>query len=146
MDNLEINVGIKRLMINDDPDNVIEFNPSDLLFAEKFYALMKDFEVKRLEYQKRAEVIDANKELDEMGLPKNIPDNLALLRDACQYMRGKIDELMGAGTSQKAFGIALNLDMFSQFFNGIMPYIQTARAEKVKKYAPRKRHKAVMQQ
>jgi len=41
---------------------------------------------------------------------------------------------MGAGTSQIVFGESLNIDAVVQFFEGIRPYMQKARAEKVAKY------------
>jgi len=40
MDNLRIDTGIKKILINDGPE-FIEFNPSDVIFAEKFYKLTK---------------------------------------------------------------------------------------------------------
>ena len=42
--------------------------------------------------------------------------------------------VFGAGTSEKAFGEAQTLNMFEQFFDGITPYIQGARGQKVSKY------------
>jgi hypothetical protein len=59
-------------------------------------------------------------------------------------MRGQIDVLFGEGTSQKAFGNALELGMFEQFFSGITPFVQTVRKEKIAKYTnarPKKRVK-----
>jgi len=148
MDNLRIDTGIKKILINDGPE-FIEFNPSDVIFAEKFYKLTKELEVKRVEYQQRADILDANKELDIMGLPVNIPENIALTKEACAFIREKIDELFGAGISQKLFGNTQSLDVFSQFFSGITPYIQSARTEKITQYTPppgtvkRKRHKVM---
>jgi hypothetical protein len=49
MESLHINTGGIRLCINDDPNRVIEFNPQDLSFAERFYSLLSDFEGKEKE-------------------------------------------------------------------------------------------------
>jgi hypothetical protein len=135
MDSIRIETGVKRIAINDDPTRVIEFNPSDVLFAERFYALMQEFEAKQVEYERRSQELDARKdEKDDHGLPANLGDGLAFLREVCEFMRAKIDGLFGAGTSQKAFGDALELEVFEQFFSGITPFIQRARDEKVRRY------------
>ena len=134
MDSLRIDTGVKRIAINDDPSRVIEFNPNDLLFAEKFYALVGEFGQKQKEYQKRSAEIEANKEVDENGVPANTGDGLALMREVCTYMRGKIDYLFGEGTSEKAFGDTMSLYVFEQFFTGVTPFIQSARQDKVARY------------
>lgn len=135
MDSIRIDTGEKRIAINGDPERVIVFNPQDIGFAERFYQLLKDFEAKQAEYQARADELD-NQELDEQGIPEKIGESLALLREVCEFLKDRIDHLFGQGASQKAFGDALTLDMFEQFFTGIVPFVQTARSVKVAKYAP----------
>jgi hypothetical protein len=49
-------------------------------------------------------------------------------------LRDEVDAVFGDGTSQMVFGGAYTLDVFEQFFNGIIPYVEKARANKVKKY------------
>lgn len=134
MDSIRIDTGIKRIAINDDPNRIIEFNPSDVVFAEKFYQLIKDFEIKQADYEKRAKALDEQKDVDANGIPVNLEEGIALLRDVCEFMREKIDYIFGKGTSQMVFGDALNLEMFDQFFTGITPFIQKARDVKIKKY------------
>jgi len=134
MDSLQISTGEKRIAINGDEKRVLVFNPSDVAFAERFYRLIGDFQTKLLEYKTRAESIEAQMAEDENGLPVNLNERLALMNDACVYIRGKIDELFGAGTSQTVFGDALQLDMFTQFFEGITPFIQKSRVAKLEKY------------
>lgn len=135
MNSLEISSGTIRIAINDDPERVIEFNPSDVLFAERFYSIYKEIETKQAEYLQRSKDLDKQAgELDENGLPANIQNGIAFLREACEYMREKIDYLFGPGTSQKAFGDALSLDMITQFFDGMTPYVEKARNERLVKY------------
>jgi hypothetical protein len=148
MDNLRIDTGVKRIMINDGPE-FLEFNPSDILFAEKFYSLISEFETKMDEYKARTEEIEANKELDAHGMPVNFEARVKLMREVCEFIRERIDHLFGAGTSQKAFGNVLSLNVFEQFFAGITPFIKQARNEKVDKYTPppiskKRKNKAVM--
>ena len=136
MDSIKIETGEKRLCINDDPERVITFNPSDLLFAEKFYQMLGDVDSKMTEYQRQAEALEADKEKDANDIPVNMQARFDLLRPTCDYSRSMIDSIFGDGTSQMVFGDSLNLDAFSQFFDGITPYFKTARAAKVAQYIP----------
>lgn len=138
MESLRIDTGVKRVMINDDPNRVIVFNPSDVAFAERFYRLIGEFQDKQAEYQRRAEELEQNAVVNENGIPSNLAESLALLREACEFLRAKIDDLFGAGTSEKVFGDALSLDAFEQFFEGITPFVQTARSNKMTRYVSQK--------
>jgi len=128
--------GVKRITINDDSERVIEFNPSDVLFVERFYAMYREFEMKQKEYEERAKELDTAT-LDENGIATNMDAGIAFLKEVCGFMREKIDWLFGENTSQKVFGDALSLEMIAQFFKGIMPFIMQARQEKVSKYTPK---------
>lgn len=139
MDSLRINTGGIRLCINDDPERVISFNPEDLSFVERFYALLGDFEEKEKEYKAKAEVLQPDEETDEFGIPKNFGSVLTLLHETCDFMREKIDSVFGSGTSQMAFGDANTLDMFEQFFTGITPFVQKSREKQVQKYTSKQK-------
>lgn len=134
IDDIQINTGEKVLTINGDPLRTIRFNPDDLVFAEKFYNLISTFEAKSEEYIQRNNALEADKRKGADGLPINTPERLALLREACLFLRGQIDDLFGAGTSQTVFGDAINLNMFEQFFSGVLPYITAARTPKLQPY------------
>lgn len=134
MDNLRIDAGVRRIMVNEDPARVIEFNPEDVLFVERFYALIKIFEEQEAKYQARVKELQAHEEKDQYGIPKNTEDTLQLVIEVCNFLREQIDRVFGPGTSQTAFGNTQALKMFEQFFSGIAPFIQSARVEKVAKY------------
>jgi hypothetical protein len=134
MDSIQILTGEICLSVNGDESRVIRFSPADLLFAEKFYRMLGEAEKKSTEYQKRAEELGASAETDANGLPVNIEKRLAFLRETCADMRQMIDDVFGAGTSQAAFGDAMDLDMFGQFLDGVSPYFRKARAAKVAQY------------
>jgi len=135
-DILHINTGMKRILIlrDNEPEQFIQFNPSDVDFAEKFYQLIGEFEAKQTEYKKRFDEIEKDTEIDKHDIPVNLPNKFTLLRGVCEFIKDRIDNLFGVGTSKIVFGDALTLNMFSQFFEGVAPFIQTARAEKVAKY------------
>lgn len=145
MQSLHINTGEIRLAVNDDPNRIIAFNPTDISFAERFYGLLGEFEEKEKEYRQKAAALQDDTETNSMGIPTNFGPALALLRETSEFMREKIDDVFGEGTSQAAFGDANTLDMFEQFFNGITPFIQTAREKKVSKYTtPKGKRPGVM--
>lgn len=134
MEELRIDTGGVKLKVNGDPTRVIAFNPTDISFAERFYSLLSEFEEKEKEYQQKVEALQKNTETDNLGIPKNFGPALVLLRETCGFLREKIDDVFGAGTSQAAFGDANTLDMFEQFFTGITPFVQKAREKQVSKY------------
>ena len=131
---IRIDTGEVRLLINDDESRVIAFNPNDISFLEAFFELLEDFEKKEKEFRNEERVLNANKDVDGHGLPKNIKGKIALNRKICRYMREKVDSVFGEGTSDTAFGTANTMDMFSQFFDGITPFIKSARDDKTSKY------------
>lgn len=134
MDSLRIDTGVIRLSINDDESRVIEFNPEDVVFVEKFYRLIKSFEEKEVEYRTRSEEIEKETGLDSYGMPVNTTKRIELMNDLCDYMRGQIDGVFGDGTSQTVFGDTKTLNMFEQFYSGLMPFVNKARSKKMDKY------------
>ena len=142
MDSIKIDSGIKRVLINDGPE-VLEFNPSDVLFVEKFYAVVNEFDAKLANFSARADELDEDKTVDENGLPANVAARIAFLRDVCSFANGRIDFLFGEGTAQKLFNGVESLDMIEQFFNGLTPFVQRTREAKVAKYSAKKSSKTL---
>lgn len=122
------------LTINDDPNRVIEFNPSDIGFVERFFALMDSVEEKEAEYRNRLEELKEDTSMNSYGVPKAVGKEIKLTAEICAYMREQIDTVFGSGTSQTVFGEINTVDMFAEFFSGIAPHISAARSEAVKKY------------
>lgn len=131
---LTIDTGVIRLAINGDELRVIAFNPNDALFAEKFYKMLGTLQTRFTEYQIKADIVEAIQETDANGIPLNTGERIELMKEVCIFARGQIDELFGAGTSQTAFEDALSIEAIIQFFEGVKPFVQSARADKVAKY------------
>ena len=143
MDSIQVDSGVKRICINGDPARVITFNPGDVLFAERFYKIYDEFRAKMGEIKSRAAILDQTAR-DENNAPADFAEGLAFIRESCEWMHDRIDALFGSGTSQAAFDGALSFEMIAQFLEGITPYIQVARAEKLDKYADKKPHSKAM--
>lgn len=136
MESIKISTGVK-LAINDDPERVIAFDPEDLNFVEDFYNLIEELEVKEKEFREKAELLENDKQVDDYGVPRNMRAVINLAKESCEYLKDKIDQVFGVDTSQKAFGKSMSLDMFRQFFEGVSPYINNARVDKIEKYTNR---------
>ncbi|MDY6867236.1 MAG: hypothetical protein SVT56_04935 [Chloroflexota bacterium] len=138
MPELKLNTGSVKLKISDDRDGskvrYIEFNPNDIIFAEKVYALERKFLEKQESMQAKAQALDAVEETDEFDLPVNTEERLAFIREISEWLRDQIDDLFGEGTSDAVFGDLHSLDVYEQFFDGIKPYFKKARSEKVDQY------------
>jgi len=143
MESIRVDTGIKRIAINDDPNRIISFNPNDLLFAEKFYAMLKEVRKLLVEIeQKTAEFDKQNIEdiyiTDDVELPAIIDEVIEYHKQACEKMFVEIDKLFGAGTSEMVFQGMYALEIVAQFLDGITPFIAVKRAEKVNKYIKRR--------
>ncbi|WP_352400146.1 hypothetical protein [Anaerotignum sp.] len=135
MAGIKINTGTIRLEVDcDGVKDEISFNPNDVVFMENIYRLMGELQKKKEEYAEVERKLSSNQDTDENGIPVNMKERLSLILDICSYIKGQIDGIFGAGTSKKLFGNANTLDMFEQFFNGITPYIQSARESKLAQY------------
>lgn len=135
MESLQLSHSL-RIAIDEDENRVIAFNPMDTVFVEKFYQLMQNFESKRAEYQKRAEELDADKAMDQFDIPENMGARIAYLKELCEFMFAEIDRVFGNGSSEKVFQGQYDLDMIRVFFEGIAPFVQKARAERMQKFMP----------
>lgn len=141
---LKINTGFTIIPIERDGESVgsISFNASDAVWVEKLYSLFEKLESKEKEYAKKEEKLAKSTELDKYGIPKNFKGQVALYRESCEYVREEIDLLFGVGTSEIVFGSTNSFEVFNQFLNGITPFVQKTREEKMGKYLNREQKRA----
>ena len=104
MDSLNIAGKAVRLCIDNDESRVIEFYPTDVSFAENFYALAAEFEERQNDIKARSAAIA---EGDGSKLEKSRAE-LALTRDS--------------------------VAMAARFFRGVTPYIRKARQGELDRY------------
>ncbi len=136
MESLDLKTNSKKIELKRDGvvTGVISFDPSDVVFAEKFYNLIAEFQAKSKEYEPRAQALDENTATDTHGLPVNLGERIALLRGVCEYIRDRIDHLFGIGTSKAAFGDVFDTELIVQFLDGLKPFFQKERSAKIQKY------------
>lgn len=133
VDKLIINSGEKRIQINDTDDYLV-FNPNDVVFVERFYKMITEFETKLKDYQAKGAELDKATDVNELGIPVNVQERINFIHEACNFMYEQIDFLFGEGTSKMLFGETESLDMLEQFFSGLTPIIESYRKANVKKY------------
>ena len=119
-----------RLCIDNDESRVIEFYPTDVTFAENFYALAAEFEERRKDIGTRSAAIEAG---EGTKLEKSRAE-LALTREAFSILREGIDRTFGPGTAQTVFGDRDSVAMAARFFRGVTPYIRRARQGELDRY------------
>lgn len=122
----------------------IGFDPSDVLFMERIYGFMDNIEAAESEYEAKAAALDKNTSTDKYGVPTNAREQLKLMRELCEFLRGQIDSVFGEGTSQMVFEDALSLDMIYDFLGELVPHVESVQAERIKKYTNRAQQRAAL--
>lgn len=143
MNSLKINTGEVRLMIDDDPNRVIAFNPSDVAFIERFMKLYRDMDEKQEEIAKKEEEINAVSKFDANNIPDNANEKIKLAREVIGYMRDQIDVVFGSGTSETVFGDVYSTLAVQSFLEGITPFIHGNREEVLKEHLAKGKGKAL---
>ena len=132
MQSIRFDDGYKEFMINDDPNRVIRFNPSDYGIIERFNTARKDI-------LNEIEKLQKDFDIKPDGTP-DVPDDE--LEEAAEMMSkvrklicDKVDYIFGNPVSEIAFGNQSPLSsikgipLFERFIRAAQPYIE----EEVKK-------------
>ena len=131
MDSIRIDTGAVTLSINNDESRTITFYPTDARFAESFFDLVRDF------MQHRVKVSEKEKEIKASGgtAAERSTKEVKLLRETYAFMRDRIDNCFGAGTSEIVFGNHDSLGAYASFFRGVEPYVRKARTDELARYS-----------
>ena len=131
MESLRIDTGAVTLSINNDESRTITFYPTDVHFAEAFFNLVRDF------MQHREDVSRQEEEIKESGgtAAEHSAKEVELLRETYAFMRERIDNCFGAGTSEIVFGNHDSLGAYASFFRGVEPYVRKARTDELARYS-----------
>lgn len=131
MESLHIDTGAVTLSINNDEKRTITFYPTDVHFADAFFNLVRDF------MQHREDVSRQEEEIKESGgtAAERSAKEVELLRETYAFMRERIDNCFGAGTSEIVFGNHDSLGAYASFFRGVEPYVRKARTDELARYS-----------
>lgn len=131
MESLHIDTGAVTLSINNDENRTITFYPTDVHFAEAFFDLVRDFMQHRENVSKKEEAIKVSGSTAAEKSAKEVE----LLRETYAFMRERIDNCFGAGTSEIVFGNHDSLGAYASFFRGVEPYVRKARTDELARYS-----------
>lgn len=131
MESLHIDTGAVTLPINNDENRTITFYPTDVHFAEAFFDLVRDF------MQHREDVSKKEEEIKAFGgaAAERSAKEVLLLRETYTFMRERIDNCFGAGTSEIVFGDHDSLGAYASFFRGVESYVRKARKDELARYS-----------
>ena len=131
MESLHIDTGAVTLSVNNDENRTFTFYPTDVHFAEAFFNLVRDF------MQHREDVSRQEEEIKESGgtAAERSAKEVELLRETYAFMRERIDNCFGAGTSEIVFGNHDSLGAYASFFRGVEPYVRKARTDELARYS-----------
>ena len=142
MDSLQIKSGKKRIQITDEDGKekgVLEFNPSEITFIEKYQDLLINFTEKSGEID--ALRISAKDAMSGDNVREQSDIIFTAVKELYDFFENEVDALFGVGTSSMLFSKERDVDEYTQFLEGIAPFIQGERAKKLEQYAPPKRSK-----
>lgn len=149
MESISIDFGIKKIAINNDPNNVIEFNPTDVNFYKKWIGLLEFWKQNEKSLLEKSIDIDTRKKSQDMNISiQALKEEGEIREKICHDIFIQIDSIFGNETSKKVFGNLNSEHAIGSFLEGVMPFINDARAQKIDQYLPvkkanRKKH-AVM--
>ncbi len=143
MDSLQIKSGKKRIQITDEnggEKGVLEFNPSEFAFIEKYQELLINFTEKSGKIDELRQAAGLV-EVDSENIREQSDVIFTAVKELYDFFENEIDGLFGTGTSAMLFSEERDVDEYHQFLEGIAPYIQGERAKKMARYAPPSRSK-----
>ena len=105
---------IKRIAINDGP----EYIEVDLADRTRYFRILREIEAKKTELMQRGK-----------GNADGSPEDKALGEEFADYLRGRIDEIFGAGTSRKDIFAKYHLGVILQFIAGLRSYLATVKPD-----------------
>jgi len=145
---INFETGIIELAVQGDPDRILRFNPANETFVRGFLDMVETSKTKLYSY--------ADKESKICGSTIDSIDKLRkkneLNLEIDKYLRGELDRIMGAGTSDIVFGnmcvtaiTQSGQTVFLNFINALLGVIQKENQNRnkkvndlIKKYKPQR--------
>ena len=123
--NLNINDGKKRVVLNDDENKVLIFNPNDLESRKKMYSVNN----KILEYDKKFK-----EKVKKIKESKDVEKEFELEEEMHNFIKNFVDDIFGEGVSDMITDKKINPVALMNFLTAITPYFLVKAESKRKKY------------
>lgn len=128
MDKLRVDSGTKKIEVNDDGE-YIEIPMNDASFFDRYADILKYFDEKNDDIEKKANAISEKypEKEDESEINVDmICDSVKLYAELCRDTCAQLDKLFGDGCCRKVFvGIENpSIELIGDFFEEITPFLQ----------------------
>jgi hypothetical protein len=123
MQNLSMNDGFKEFSINNDPNRVIRFNPSDFGIIDRINSAYAEIE--------KSTNVDTDVTLKNDGTAKDDLEKAAMIvQQVSNTIKGQIDYIFNSPVSDIVFGkqsplsLVGGMPLYEQFLNVVIPVIK----------------------
>jgi len=115
MESLRLKTKRVEVMIDDDPERIITFNPEDVHLRGRIYDLGKVVKRKEIEMKQRIAEIEQFEGEDELGLPLRDVAAKDFMIELADFFTSEIDTAFGEGTSEKVFAGGFDFESMALF-------------------------------
>jgi len=131
MESLRLNTKQIEIMIDDDPDRIIRFNPEDVHLRGRIYDLGKVVKRKEIEMKQRIAEIEQFEGEDELGLPLRDVAAKDFMIELADFFTSEIDTAFGEGTSEKVFAGGFDFESMALFLEFATSKFEAVGSKKV---------------
>ena len=131
MESLRLKTKRVEVMIDDDPERVITFNPEDVHLRGRIYDLGKVVKRKEIEMKQRIAEIEKFDGEDELGLPLKDVAAKDLMIELADFFLTEIDTAFGEGTSKKVFADGFDFESMVLFLEFTTSKFEAVGAKKI---------------
>lgn len=137
MDKISVSTGLKRIQVNDNGD-FITFDARDQGFADRFGELLKSFNQKKDEYDKKVKEIKSMPSETKEQQAAIVLAALEFNSDLCAWMAEQVNAVFHDDVKAKVFGdITPTGEAWAEFLYQLVPIVYKAKieqSEKVRQY------------
>lgn len=131
MEKLQLKKKRVEVMIDDDPERVISFNPYDPKLRDRIYKLGKTIHSKQAEVEKQIPEIDTLEGKDELGVSLKDVAAHNLIVELAEFISKEIDTTFGEGTSEKLYYDGFDFESTVLFMDFVTGKLQEVSKDKI---------------
>jgi len=131
MERLQLKTNRVQIVIDDDPERVITFNPNDVQLRDRIYRLGKTVKSRQIEIEKKIQEFDLLEGEDELGVPLKDIAAHNLMVELAEFISKEIDATFGVGTSEKLYFDGFDFESTSDFIELVSSKLQTVSQNKI---------------
>ena len=131
MESLRLKTKRVEVMIDDDPERIITFNPEDVHLRARIYNLAKEAKRKQDDMQAQLTELETIEGEDSLGLPLKVETAMKLTVDIADFFMTEIDVAFGDGTSGIVFADGFDFESMVVFLEYVLSKFEAVGAKKI---------------